>query len=275
MGKSMIGHLLKAGYPVRVHNRTKSKAEALLQQGATWAETHGDTARDADVVLTIVGHPSDVQSVYLGKGGILDQMKGGGTVIDLTTSSPSLAREIHQKATEKGVSSLDAPVTGGDVGAREARLVIMVGGDKDAFEKARPILEKLGKTISHMGGAGSGQHCKLCNQIMIAGTMLGMSEGLVYARKSGLDPQQVLSTIGGGAAGSWALNNLAPRILKGDLEPGFTIEHFVKDMGLALEECQRMNVRLPGLELVRKLYDSLQDKGYSRKGTQALIKELE
>lgn len=275
MGRSMVGHLLRAGYPVRVYNRTKSRAEALLKEGATWADSPAEVAHDADVVLTIVGYPSDVEAVYLGKDGILAAMKRGGMVVDLTTSSPSLAQRIQAMAAERGVAALDAPVTGGDIGAREARLCILVGGDKAAFERARPILERLGKTIVHMGTAGAGQQCKLCNQIMIAGTMIGMVEGMAYAKKVGLDPQTVIETLGAGAAGSWSLNNLAPRILKGDLEPGFMIEHFVKDMGLALEEGRKKGIKLTALELVHGLYASLEKKGLARKGTQALMKAVE
>ncbi|MBI4024890.1 MAG: NAD(P)-dependent oxidoreductase [Verrucomicrobia bacterium] len=275
MGNSMAGHLLKAGYPLRVYTRTRAKAEPLLRQGAVWTENPAEAARHSEIVLTMVGHPSDVRSVYLEADGILAGMKPGGMVIDMTTSSPSLAREIFGKAAEKEISALDAPVSGGDIGAREARLSIMVGGDRGAFDRAKPILEKLGKNIVHQGPAGLGQHCKLVNQIAIAGVMIGMVEALVYARKSGLDPQTVLSTISQGAAGSWSLSNLAPRILRKDLNPGFMIEHFVKDMGLALEECRRMGIQLRGLDLAHQLYESLLKKGHGRKGTQALILALE
>ena len=277
MGNSMAGHLLKAGYPLSIYTRTPEKAKFLLQQGAVWAEDVASLAKKSEVVITIVGHPSDVRSVYLEKNGVIENMKSGGICIDMTTSSPSLAREIYQKASAKGakgISALDAPVSGGDIGAREARLSIMVGGDSKVFERAKPIFSHLGKNIVYQGPAGFGQQCKLCNQIVIAGTMIGVVEGLIYAQKSGLDPQTVLSTISQGAAGSWTLSNLAPRILKNDLEPGFMVEHFLKDMNLALEECHHLGIKLKGLELVREFYEQLQKQGYGRKGTQALILAL-
>lgn len=271
MGTAMATHLVRAGYPVRLHTRTRSKAEPLIRLGATWADSPAEAAADAQVFLSIVGHPADVQSVYLGDDGVLQTMRPGGIIIDMTTSSPALAVEIHRNASAKGIAALDAPVTGGDVGAREARLAILVGGDAGAFEQVKPILDKLGKNIVHHGGPGLGQQAKLCNQIMIAGTMIGMVEGLQYAREAGVDPQKLIASISQGAAGSWSLNNLAPRILKGDLEPGFTIEHFVKDLKLALDECRRMGIQLRGLDLVRKTYESLLRQGYGRKGTQALM----
>jgi 3-hydroxyisobutyrate dehydrogenase len=274
MGLSMAGHLLDAGYTLKVYNRTRAKAEALLSKGALWADSPAQVAADSDVVLTIVGYPSDVRSVYLEKNGILQAMKRGGLVIDMTTSAPSLAREIYEAARKNGVTSLDAPVTGGDAGAREARLSIMVGGDAEAFERAKPILSKLGKTIVHQGPAGMGQHCKLCNQIAIAGTMIGMIEALVYAEKSGLNVETMLSTISQGSAGSRSLDAYAPRILKKDFEPGFMIEHFVKDMDLAIEECKGFGIELHGLKLVRRLYEQAIEKGLSRKGTQALFLSL-
>ncbi len=271
MGRSMAGHLLKAGYPLTIHSRTQAKAEPLIQQGAVWSSSPAEVSRNSQVVLTMTGYPEDVSSIYFGKNGILNEMKPGGMVIDMTTSSPFLAQKIYKDASEKKIFALDAPVSGGDIGAREARLSIMVGGDKEAFERAEPLFSKLGKSITYQGPAGFGQHCKLCNQIMVAGTMIGVVEGLVYAQKAGLNLQTAISTISPGAAGSWTLNHLAPRILKNDFEPGFMIEHFVKDMKLVLEECQSMQIKLPGLELVKNLYETLLKKGRGKKGTQALI----
>lgn len=275
MGRSMIAHLLKAGHPMRIHTRTRSKAEPLLAAGAVWAETPADVAKGMDVVITIVGLPSDVRAVWLGPVGALRAMKAGAIGIDMTTSSPALAGEMHEAARAQGVAMLDAPVTGGDVGAREARLSILVGGPHEAFEKAKPIFARLGTNVLHFGGPGAGQRCKLCNQIVIAGNMIGMVEGLYYAKQAGLDPARVLEGIAKGAAGSWSLSNLGPRILKGDLEPGFLIEHFLKDMELALEECRRLGLRLRGLELAHRLYRALREHGHERKGTQALILALE
>jgi 3-hydroxyisobutyrate dehydrogenase len=271
MGKSMAAHLLNAGYSVTVYNRTKEKADPLLKQGARWANTPADAAKTADVVLTIVGYPHDVRAVYLEKNGILETLKSGGLTIDLTTSSPSLAQEIFEAAQKRGVAALDAPVTGGDIGAREARLSIMVGGETTAFQRALPILNKLGKAIVHHGPAGAGQNCKLCNQIAVAGTMIGLAESIVYAQKSGLNLEAVLETLSKGAGNSYSLGSYGPRILKKDFEPGFMIEHFVKDMGLVLDECKKMKIELPGLQIVRKLYEQLMNKGMEKKGTQSLV----
>lgn len=274
MGQSMAGHLLKAGYPLSVHSRTRSKAETLLRLGANWAADPMKLAADCHVILSIVGYPEEVRSIYLGNKGVLSSMKPGGVMIDMTTSSPELARELAERAGEKEIFSFDAPVSGGDVGACEASLSIMVGGDKSVFDRIRPILLVMGKTVVYQGGPGTGQHSKLANQIIIAGTMIGVVEGLIYAKRAGLDLAATLSTLSQGAAGSWSLNNLAPRILKGDYEPGFAVEHFLKDMKLALEECRRMNLHLPGLELVESLYISLRKRGLGRKGTQSLILAL-
>ena len=275
MGRSMIGHLLKAGHAMRIHTRTRAKAEPLLAAGAVWAETPVEVAKGMDVVISIVGLPSDVRAVWLGPVGALREMKRGSIGIDMTTSSPALAAEIHEAAKARGVVTLDAPVTGGDVGAREARLSILVGGPHEAFERMKPIFAKLGTNLVHMGDAGAGQRCKLVNQIVIAGNMIGMVEGLYYAKQAGLDLATVLEGIGKGAAGSWSLHHLAPRILRNDLEPGFMIEHFIKDMELALEECRRLNIHLRGLELVHRLYRALREHGHERKGTQALMMALE
>ncbi|MCC7519642.1 MAG: NAD(P)-dependent oxidoreductase [Verrucomicrobiae bacterium] len=275
MGRAMIGHLLKAGHPMRIHTRTRSRAGPLIAAGAVWAETPVEVAQGADVVISIVSMPADVRAVWLGPVGALKMMKAGAIGVDMTTSSPALAVEIHDAAKARGVAMLDAPVTGGDLGAREARLSILAGGPREAFDRMKPIFEKLGTTIRHFGGPGAGQRCKLCNQIVIAGTMIGMVEGLYYAKRAGLDPAEVLEGIGAGAAGSWSLTHLAPRILRDDLEPGFMIEHFIKDLELALEECRRLNLHLRGLELVHRFYRALKAHGHERKGTQALILALE
>ncbi len=272
MGRSMAGHLLAAGHPVCVHNRTKAKAQSLLAKGAAWRDTAGDTAAAADVVITIVGFPQDVEAVYLGKDGILARAKSGATAIDMTTSSPDLAVKIYQQAKAKGIAAIDAPVSGGDIGAREARLSIMAGGDADAFEKANPILEIMGKNIVLQGGAGAGQHTKMCNQIAIASGMTAICEALAYAKKSGLNPDPVLKSIANGAAGSWSLSNLAPRILQGDFAPGFFVKHFLKDMRIAIESAEKMGLNLPGLQLAKQLYDKLTAKGGENDGTQALFK---
>lgn len=272
MGQSMARHLLAAGHPLCVHNRTKEKAQSLLDKGAIWQNTAGDAAAQADFVITIVGFPQDVESVYLGKNGILECAKPGTIAIDMTTSSPDLAVQIHQQAQSKGVAALDAPVSGGDIGAREARLSIMVGGDADAFEKAKPIFEILGKNIALQGGAGAGQHAKMCNQIAIASGMTAICEALAYAKNSGLNPRTVLKSIESGAAGSWALSNLAPRILQEDFAPGFFIKHFLKDMRIAVESAETMGLNLPGLKLAKQLYEKLTASGGENDGTQALFK---
>jgi 3-hydroxyisobutyrate dehydrogenase len=275
MGASMCGHLLDAGHPVTLFTRTREKAQALLDRGATWAASPRDAAAQADVVFTMVGFPADVREVYFGDAGVLAAARAGLQLIDMTTTSPTLAKEIDAAARAKGASSLDAPVSGGDVGARNATLSIMVGGDTAAFEAALPLLQRLGKTIIHEGPAGAGQHTKLCNQIVIAGTMIGVCESLLYGRRAGLDLETMLQAIRGGAAACWALDNLAPRVLKGNFEPGFFVDHFVKDMGLALDEAERMQLQLPGLTLVRAIYVRAQQLGYGRKGTQALYLALE
>jgi 3-hydroxyisobutyrate dehydrogenase len=275
MGASMCGHLLDAGHPVTLFTRTREKAQALLDRGATWAASPRDAAAQADVVFTMVGFPADVREVYFGDAGVLVAARTGLQLVDMTTTSPTLAKEIDAAARAKGASSLDAPVSGGDVGARNATLSIMVGGDTAAFDAALPLLQRLGKTIIHEGPAGAGQHTKLCNQIVIAGTMIGVCESLLYGRRAGLDLETMLQAIRGGAAACWALDNLAPRVLKGNFEPGFFVDHFVKDMGLALDEAERMKLQLPGLTLVRAIYVRAQQLGYGRKGTQALYLALD
>lgn len=272
MGRSMAGHLLAAGHRLCVHNRTREKAQSLLDKGAIWQNTAGDAAAQADFVITIVGFPQDVEAVYLGENGILEHAKPGTIAIDMTTSSPNLAVQIHQQAQSKGVAALDAPVSGGDIGAREARLSIMVGGDVDAFEKAKPVFEILGENIMLQGGAGAGQHAKMCNQIAIASGMTAVCEALAYAKKSGLNPRIVLKSIESGAAGSWALSNLAPRILQEDFAPGFFVKHFLKDMRIAIESAKTMRLNLPGLKLAKELYEKLTASGGENDGTQALFK---
>ena len=275
MGGPMAGHLIKAGHHLAIFTRTKSKAKELIDAGVKWANSPQEAAKDQDFVCTMVGYPQDVRKVVFGKESIVNTIKPGSIFIDFTTSKPSLAMEIAEALEKKGVSSLDAPVSGGDVGARKGTLSIMVGGDEKDFDVAKPILEKLGKTIILQGGPGAGQHTKMCNQIQIAGTMIGMIEALVYGAKAGLDLETMLHSISGGAAGCWSLDNLAPRTLKGDMEPGFFVDHFVKDMSIALEEAQRMQLSLPGLALVHQLYVTVQALGAGRKGTQALYLALQ
>jgi 3-hydroxyisobutyrate dehydrogenase len=275
MGRSMAGHLLTAGYSLKVYNRTRSKADDLVSAGATWCDTPGLAATGADIVITIVGFPKDVEEVYLGNGGILENTKSGALLIDMTTSSPLLAKKISAAAAEKGIGSLDAPVSGGDLGAKEARLSIMVGGTQADFDRALPCFEIMGKNIQRQGEAGSGQYTKMVNQIAIAGGMMGITEAMAYAKKSGLDPFQVLKSIETGAAGSWSLSNLSPRALKGDFAPGFFVKHFIKDMRIAIESADEMGLELPGLKLAKSLYDKLAAQGGEDNGTQALLKLYE
>ncbi len=275
MGRPMCQHLMARGYSLTVFNRHKEKAEALLSAGAAWAQCPRDVAAASDVVCAMVGFPSDVQQTFLGPGGALEGAKPGRVMIDFTTSDPALARAIAEEAKNRGVAAIDAPVSGGDVGARNAALSIMVGGDTEAVAAVQPILECLGKTIVHQGPAGAGQHTKMVNQILIATNMIGVCEALLYAHKAGLDPESVLRSVGGGAAASWSLANLAPRILRRDFEPGFFVDHFIKDMSIAVAESQRMGLVLPGLALAQQLYLSVRAHGYGRKGTQALMLALE
>jgi len=275
MGLSMCGHLLGKGYQTAVYTRTKAKAQPLLDKGAQWADSPKSLAARSDVVFTMVGFPPDVREVYLSENGVLAGAKPGAILIDMTTTQPSLAQEIHAAAKAKGVRAIDAPVSGGDVGARNATLSIMVGGDKEAVDAVRPMFEALGKTIVHQGGAGAGQHTKMCNQIVIAGTMVGVCESLLYGYKAGLDLETMLSSITGGAAACWSLSNLAPRILKRNFDPGFFAEHFIKDMSIALDEAKRMGIVLPGLALVHQLYLAVQAQGHGKCGTHALMLALE
>jgi 3-hydroxyisobutyrate dehydrogenase len=275
MGRWMCGHLMAKGYKATVYNRSRDKAKPLLDEGAAWADTPKAVAEKSDVVFAIVGFPKDVREVFLGADGALAGSKAGNVLVDMTTSEPSLAREIFAEAKKKGVFALDAPVSGGDVGAKNAGLSIMVGGDANVFEAVKPLFECMGKTIVHQGPAGAGQHTKMVNQILISGTMVGVCEALLYGHKAGLDMNTVLKSVSTGAAGSKALEVLAPRMLKGDFEPGFFVEHFIKDMGIALAEAERMNLALPGLALVKQLYEAVRAQGYGRKGTQALLLALE
>lgn len=270
MGSSMCGHLMAKGFSATVFTRTKSKAEPLLAQGAAWAASPREVAEQSHVVFSIVGFPRDVREVLLGPQGALAGSRPGNILVDMTTSEPSLAVEIYRAAKERGVYSVDAPVSGGDVGAREARLSIMIGGDKDVVEALQPCWEALGKTIVHQGGAGAGQHTKMVNQIVIATNMIGVCEGLLYAYRAGLDLNTALQSITSGAAYSWSLANLGPRVIHNNFGPGFFVEHFIKDMGIALEEARRMQLALPGLALAHQLYVALQAQGHGRDGTHAL-----
>ncbi len=274
MGRSMCGHLLSAGYEVTVFNRTASRAQSLVDLGAKLVKSPAEVAANSDAVFSIVGYPEDVREVMLGSSGALSTARAGTLLVDMTTSRPSLAVEIYEAAKAKGVASVDAPVSGGDIGAREARLSIMVGGDADAVARLRPCFEKMGKTIVHQGGPGAGQHTKMVNQTLIGGGMIGVCEALLYAYKAGLDLETVLQSVASGAAGSWSLSNLGPRVIKGDFEPGFFVEHFIKDMGIVLDEAARMHLVLPGLALAKQLYESVRAHGYEKKGTQALILAL-
>jgi 3-hydroxyisobutyrate dehydrogenase len=272
MGSSMAGHLLAAGHELTVHNRTKDKAQELLDKGARWAETASGAATGSEVVFTIVGYPTDVEAVYFGTDGIVAAASGGALLVDMTTSRPDLAARIAREAEARGVHALDAPVSGGDVGAREGTLSIMVGGSETAFQRARPLLELMGGNIVLQGPAGSGQHTKMCNQIAIAAGMLGVCESMAYARASGLNPETVLKSIESGAAGSWSLSNLAPRMISGNYAPGFYVKHFIKDLTIALESAEAMGLRTPGLALAKRLYDELAAAGGENDGTQALFK---
>ena len=274
MGSSMCRHLLDQGYSVEVTTRTRAKADGLLDAGAKWADTPADVARDSDVVFTMVGFPFDVHDVTLGHDGVLSTARPGSVLIDMTTSEPALAVNIANAAAAHGVHTLDAPVSGGDIGARNATLSIMVGGPADVFDAVAPCLSAMGSTVVLQGGHGAGQHTKMMNQVLIASNMVGVCEALLYAYRAGLDLEKVLSSVSGGAAGSWSLSNLAPRMIANNMEPGFYVDHFVKDMGIALGEASRMHIALPGLALAHQLYVSLQAQGGGHKGTQALIHAL-
>ena len=270
MGKSMVGHLMDAGFSATIYSRTKSKADDLISKGATWASSPKEVAEASDVIFSIVGFPSDVREVLLGENGALSGCKEGSILVDMTTSDPSLAVEIYNKAGEKGVSSVDAPVSGGDVGAKNGTLSIMIGGDQKIVDALTPCWEAMGQTIVYQGEAGSGQHTKMVNQTLIATNMIGVCEALLYGHKAGLDLPTVMKSVSSGAAGSWSLSNLGPRIMDNNFDPGFFVEHFIKDMGIALAEAKNMGLCLPGLALAHQLYLSVQAQGHGRDGTHAL-----
>jgi 3-hydroxyisobutyrate dehydrogenase len=275
MGTSMCTHLMNAGKRANVFNRSKNKAEPLIKNGAIWCESPAEVAKNSDITFTIVGYPHDVKEVMLGQEGVIASAGDGSIVVDMTTSEPQLAAEIYNRAKQRGIHALDAPVSGGDIGARQGTLAIMVGGDKEIFDRVLPFFKIMGENIAHMGGPGAGQHTKMSNQILIASTMIGVVESLLYACKAGLNPDDVIDVIGKGAASSWSINNLGRRIVKGDFDPGFFIKHFIKDMGIALDEAKRMNLSLPGLALAHQFYISASAMGYENLGTQGLYKVFE
>lgn len=275
MGESMAKHLLNAGHEMYVYNRTKSKADRLVESGAIWCETIKEVAEQTDLIFTIIGVPADVESVYLGQEGLIECATKGTTLVDMTTSTPELAKRIYEAGRQKGIQCLDAPVTGGDVGAKNGTLTIMVGGEEKAYQAIRPILDLMGKVIVYMGEAGSGQHTKMANQIAIAGAAIGMVEALAYSKAANLDLETVLSAITSGSAASWQLSNMAPRIIREDFNPGFFIKHFIKDMKIAHFEADEMGIELPGLELVLSLYEECANRDFENLGTQALYKLYE
>ena len=270
MGASMCGHLIDKGFSATVYNRTKAKADGLLAKGATWADTPKQVAEASDVIFTIVGFPHDVREVILGEEGVAAGSKAGNVVVDMTTSEPTLAAEIAATLKEQGIHSVDAPVSGGDIGAKEARLSIMIGGEEEVVTALNPCWEAMGKTIVYQGEAGSGQHTKMVNQTLIASGMVGVCEALLYAYKADLDLEKVMQSVSSGAAGSWNLSNLGPRIINNNFDPGFFVEHFIKDMGIALAEARRMGIAMPGLALAEQLYQAVKAQGHGRLGTHAL-----
>lgn len=272
MGKSMAKNLLKAGYRLNVYNRTKESAQELVQLGAVWKDTVAELAEASQLVISMVGYPKDVEEVYLGENGLIAHAEAGSYLIDMTTSSPVLAKTLAAEGEKKGIHVLDAPVSGGDIGARDGKLVIMVGGQEKDFNAVKPVFEAMGTNIILQGPAGSGQYTKMCNQITIASNMIGVAEAMAYAQKSGLDPIRVLDSISGGAAGSWSLSNLGPRMIKGDYAPGFYVKHIIKDIKIAIDSAQEMGLKTPGLELAQSLYEKLAAEGEENSGTQVLIK---
>ncbi len=272
MGHSMAGHILDSGYEICLYTRTRSKADDLVARGATWAGSVKDLSAESDVIISIVGYPRDVAQIYLDSDGVLENAAPGTLAIDMTTSEPTLAKTLYKRGIEKNIHVLDAPVSGGDLGARNASLSIMAGGDKATFDRALPLLQAMGRNIVYQGPAGSGQHTKMANQIAISAGMIGVCEALAYAKKTGLDPETVLTSIGQGAAGSWSLNNLGPRMLKEDFTPGFYVKHFIKDMTIAEESARDLGMETPGLTLAKTLYKRLADIGCENDGTQALFK---
>lgn len=277
MGAPMAGHLVRAGYKVSVYNRTREKADALISEGCPWYDSPAAVAGNSDIIFTIVGFPSDVEEVYFGENGILKKTGPDTVVIDMTTTLPELAKRIDHASREKGAHSVDAPVSGGEVGAVKGTLSVMIGGEREVVEAVVPIMEHFSSNMVYQGEAGAGQHTKMCNQIVIAGTMIGVCEALIYGAKAGLDLTTVLNSIGKGAAGCWTLDVLAPKVIDGNFEPGFMVEHYVKDLGIALKEADNMNLNLPGTKLAKELYDRVMEKGLGTKGTQALylvLKEM-
>ncbi|HGF7677415.1 TPA: NAD(P)-dependent oxidoreductase [Enterococcus faecium] len=272
MGSAVVRHLLEAGHEVAVYNRTKAKADPLVTEGAVWADTPKAVAEQSNILFTMVGYPKDVEEIYYGESGIFSADVSGRILVDLTTSTPTLAEKIAKTAKEKGADALDAPVSGGDLGAKNGTLTIMVGGEESVYDQVLPLFKEFGTTFTLHGSAGKGQHTKMANQIMIAGTMTGMTEMLVYAQKNGLDLEKVIETLSGGSAANWSLSNYSLRILKEDYTPGFFVKHFIKDLKIALEEAEKMNLVLPATIQALKLYEELADKGFENDGTQALIK---
>ncbi|MFI3619509.1 NAD(P)-dependent oxidoreductase [Enterococcus avium] len=272
MGKSIVKHFLAKGHEVMVYNRTKSKSDELVAQGAIWQETPAEVTNASEIIFSMVGYPSDVEEIYYGANGIFSVEVKDKILVDLTTSTPTLAEKIYQTAKKEGAAALDAPVSGGDLGAQNGTLSIMIGGDQAVYDSVVPLFDIMGKSYSLQGKAGAGQHTKMANQIMIAGTMTGMTEMLVYAKAANLDVEKVLETIGGGAAQNWSMSNYAPRILKADYSPGFFVKHFIKDLKIALDEAEKMHLNLPATKLATELYERLADQGFDNDGTQALIK---
>jgi len=275
MGKSMAGHILKAGYTLHVYTRTKNSSDDLITQGGIWEDSIKELSRQCDVIITMVGFPSDVEEVYLSENGILANAEKGSLIVDMTTSSPDLALKIYEKAKSSGIEALDAPVSGGDIGARNATLTIMVGGDSKSFDRALPLFESMGNNVVLQGGPGAGQHTKMANQMAMAAGLISVCESLSYAKKAGLDPEKVLKSIGTGSAGSWSLNNLGPRIIAGNMDPGFYVKHFIKDMKIAADSSRNLELETPGLDLALSLYKKLAEMGHENKGTQALWKLFE
>lgn len=275
MGNPMVKHLLNAGLTVSVHNRTKQKAEDLISLGCEWYDTPGQLAANSDVVVTIIGSPAEVEACYFGEEGILNAVKSGSILVDMTTTKPTLSKRISEYAERMHVDFIDAPVSGGQLGAINGTLSVMIGGKPQVVEAVKPLFEAFAKNIVHQGPAGAGQHTKMCNQITIAGTLIGVCEGLIYGVKAGLDLNTLLESISKGAAGCWSLDVLAPKIVKGDYSPGFSVDNFVKDLTIALEEADTFKLSLPGLALVKQLYISIQAMGKGSCGNQALYLALE
>lgn len=272
MGSSIVKHLLAADYAVTVHNRTKSKTDELIQLGAKWADSPAEVTAKSEIVFTIVGYPQDVEQTYFGEKGIFTTATQNHILVDMTTSTPTLAQKVYQEGKERGIEVLDAPVSGGDLGAKNGTLTVMVGGEESTYEKVKPIFNVFSAKVNLQGGAGSGQHTKMANQIMIAGTMMGMAELLAYANAADLDLDKVLDTVGGGSAQNWSLSNYGPRILKEDYTAGFFVKHFIKDLKIALDESEQLDLELPSTRLAKQLYEDLALNGFENDGTQAIIK---